>query len=73
MRHLQPRSPETIRSLFEKVGYNFPGDTFEQLWKVGVDIDKTGLVCVDTFKTLLKTHCPPPKLVVDEQECEKKT
>ncbi|XP_023310327.1 uncharacterized protein LOC111691539, partial [Anoplophora glabripennis] len=66
-----PRSPQTIRTLFEKVGYSFPGDTFERLWKVGVAIDKTGLVCVDTFKMLLKTHRPYPKLAVDEQECKK--
>ncbi|KAJ8930390.1 hypothetical protein NQ314_016817 [Rhamnusium bicolor] len=65
------KSAKTIRTLFKKVGYNFPGDTFQKLWKEGLERDQTGCVCVDTFKTLMKTHCPPPKLAVDEQECEK--
>lgn len=61
-----------MRTLFEKIGYNFPGDTFDKIWKEGVAIDKTGLVCVDTFNNLVKKHFPPPKLSVDELECTKK-
>ncbi|KAJ8958834.1 hypothetical protein NQ318_019596 [Aromia moschata] len=68
----EPRSREAMRGLFEKVGYNFPGNTFEKLWKEGVERDKTGCVCINTFKTLVKTCCPPPKVLVDEVECDVK-
>ncbi|KAJ8981215.1 hypothetical protein NQ317_004157 [Molorchus minor] len=55
----------------KKVGYNFPGETFEKLWQEGLKRDKTGCVCVDTFKTLVKTCCPQKKIIVDEQECDR--
>lgn len=67
----QPRPAETLKSLFTKIGYNFPGDTFNQMWKEGVENDKTGLVCIDTFNNLIKKYFPPPKVAVDELECTK--
>ncbi|CAG9765813.1 unnamed protein product [Ceutorhynchus assimilis] len=68
-----PRSPEVIKRLFEKIGYNFPGDNFQKLWQMGLEQDQTGQVCVDTFKKLLNCQCPPLKLRVDEKqfECDK--
>ncbi|KAG5893704.1 hypothetical protein JTB14_017811 [Gonioctena quinquepunctata] len=68
-----PRSAETIRSLFEKIGYNFPHNTFEKIWKEGLEHDQTGLVCVDTFKYLLAKHLAPPNIRVDERDCEKRS
>ncbi|XP_050307404.1 EF-hand domain-containing family member B-like [Anthonomus grandis grandis] len=65
-----PRSPEVMRSLFEKIGYNFPGDNFQKLWDMGVKIDRTGQVCVDTFKKLVQNRCPGLKLRVDEKQIE---
>ncbi|KAI4464278.1 ef-hand domain c-terminal containing protein [Holotrichia oblita] len=66
-----PRQPEYIRRLFENTGYEFPGDTFDKLWKIGVDLDKTGLVCIDTFKQLIAETLPPPKLkTVKENKCQ---
>nr|XP_023011847.1 EF-hand domain-containing family member B-like [Leptinotarsa decemlineata] len=67
-----PRTAETIRTLFEKIGYNFPNDSFEKIWKEGVEHDQTGLVCVETFKSLLTKYIAPPKITVDERDCEKK-
>ncbi|XP_030747876.1 EF-hand domain-containing family member B-like [Sitophilus oryzae] len=65
-----PRSAETIRNLFEKIGYTFPGNSFEELWKMGLDMDCTGMVCIDTFKKLLQRQCAKPKLLVDEKDIE---
>lgn len=45
-----------LRDLFEKIGYQFADDSFEELWKKGVEIDKTGLVCIETFKNLVKQN-----------------
>lgn len=60
----QPREPELLRHIFENVGYEFPDDTFKKLWNIGLEKDKTGLVCIDTFKKLLKESVPLPKLVL---------
>ncbi|KAK5646766.1 hypothetical protein RI129_005230 [Pyrocoelia pectoralis] len=61
-----PRSPEIIKRIFTNIGYEFPNDTFEKLWEIGVERDKTGQVCVDTFKNVLNEALPPPKLIVEE-------
>lgn len=50
----QPRKADELQKLFENAGYQFPNNSFEELWKKGVERDKTGLVCVETFKNLLK-------------------
>ncbi|XP_076269380.1 EF-hand domain-containing family member B-like [Rhynchophorus ferrugineus] len=65
-----PRQPATIRKLFEKIGYTFPGNNFERLWGMGVELDQTGLVCIDTFKNLLRNHCPELRIKVDEKDIE---
>ncbi|GJQ86612.1 hypothetical protein Trydic_g7844 [Trypoxylus dichotomus] len=65
-----PRSPEYIRELFENTGYQFPDDTFDKLWKMGVDLDKTDLVCVDTFKQLI-AHSLPPATIENAKEDDK--
>lgn len=67
----QPRSPELIRNLFEKLGYNFREDNFEKLWEMGVQQDQTGLVCIDTFKRLLQSQCASLELKVDEKQLDK--
>ncbi|KAF2903686.1 hypothetical protein ILUMI_02481 [Ignelater luminosus] len=64
-----PRLPETMKKIFENIGYEFPDDTFEKLWKIGVEHDKTGLVCVDTFKQLIKETVPPPTFIVKADKC----
>ncbi|KAF5276955.1 hypothetical protein FQR65_LT16119 [Abscondita terminalis] len=61
-----PRTPEIIKQIFEKIGYEFPGDTFDKLWRIGMERDKTGAVCVDTFKNLLNETVPSPKLIVED-------
>lgn len=50
---LQPREASVIRKLFENLGYEFPENSFEELWKKGVEIDRTGFVCIETFKNLI--------------------
>ncbi|XP_022904917.2 EF-hand domain-containing family member B [Onthophagus taurus] len=62
-----PRQPEYLKDLFEKVGYQFPDDTFEKLWNYGVNLDRTGLVCIDTFDKLLAATIPPPIFKKDEE------
>ncbi|XP_060518059.1 EF-hand domain-containing family member B-like [Cylas formicarius] len=52
----EPRSSDLLKNLFEKVGYQFHDDSFNVLWSAGVAEDGTGLVCVDTFKTLLDSR-----------------
>ncbi|CAG9833594.1 unnamed protein product [Diabrotica balteata] len=64
-----PRQPEVLKTLFEKVGYSFPGNKFEKIWKEGVEQDETGLVCVDTFKKLLEKYTPMQTIRVDEADC----
>lgn len=65
-----PRKPDVIRSLFEKSGFQIDDATFEKLWADGVEHDKTGLVCVDTFNTLLqKYYSEQRQLKVDEATC----
>lgn len=43
-----------MRSLFERVGYEFPADNFDKLYRIGAEMDRTGGVCVDTFNKLVK-------------------
>ncbi|KAH0810018.1 hypothetical protein GEV33_012773 [Tenebrio molitor] len=65
-----PRKRDVIRGLFEKTGYSLSDAAFEKLWSEGVEHDKTGLVCVDTFNKLLeKYYGDQRKLVVDEATC----
>lgn len=66
-----PRKPDYIRKLFENTGYEFPKDTFEKLWQAGVEVDKTGSVCIDTFKRLLAESLPPPTFKNhEESKCQ---
>lgn len=58
-----------MKKIFENIGYKFPDDTFKKLWKIGVERDKTGLVCVDTFKQLIKETVPPPTFIVKADKC----
>ncbi|XP_017785362.1 PREDICTED: EF-hand domain-containing family member B-like [Nicrophorus vespilloides] len=53
-----PREPQYLQKLFEIAGYQFPNDTFQKLWDLGVVHDKTGKVCIDTFRNLLKRTAP---------------
>ncbi|KYB27190.1 EF-hand domain-containing family member B [Tribolium castaneum] len=65
-----PRKPDVLRSLFEKVGYEIDDASFEKLWTEGVDQDKTGSVCVDTFNNLVqKYNGEHKKLKIDEATC----
>nr|CAI5834934.1 unnamed protein product [Callosobruchus analis] len=67
-----PRPPDVIRKLFTKLGYNLSDDLFEELWKKGLEVDKTpGEVSVETFKQLLRARFPHPKITIDEAECER--
>lgn len=70
----QPRQPDVIKTLFEKLGYQFPDDTFDKLWQIGLREDNTGLVCVDTFKRLLEMSLPPPifSKVSENERCYQK-
>ncbi|KAK4880741.1 hypothetical protein RN001_008887 [Aquatica leii] len=61
-----PRTPKIIRKIFENIGYEFPDDTFEKLWKIGIERDKTGAVCVETFKKLLNETVASSKLIVTD-------
>lgn len=61
-----PRSPDVIKKIFTNIGYEFPKDTFEKLWGIGMERDKTGGVCVDTFKAILNDAVTPPKLIVED-------
>lgn len=39
-----------------RIGYIFNEAEFEQIWKEAVEIDKSEMVCANTFKTLLDKH-----------------
>lgn len=65
-----PMEKNKIRKLFEKVGHILDDNNFDKLWEIGLDQDKTGFVCVDTFKRLLTEYYPEHrKLIVDEATC----
>lgn len=52
----QPRKANELQKLFENLGYEFSNNTFQELWKKGLEIDKTGCVSIETFKNLLKQN-----------------
>ncbi|XP_014489213.1 PREDICTED: EF-hand domain-containing family member B-like [Dinoponera quadriceps] len=47
------RNKEEIRSIFEDVGFKFPKNSFDSLWQEALLKDRTGGVCVETFRQLL--------------------
>lgn len=59
----QPRQPQVIRKIFENIGYKFTNESFNVYWELGMCHDKTGLVCIDTFKKLLKKYAPPKEYI----------
>ncbi|CAH1117708.1 unnamed protein product [Phaedon cochleariae] len=67
----EPRQPGTIKKLFENIGYTFPGSTFEKFWQEGLELDQTGLVCVETFKNVLNKYSAPMRIRVDERDCKR--
>ncbi|KAL3281251.1 hypothetical protein HHI36_004464 [Cryptolaemus montrouzieri] len=65
-----PRDEVFIKTLFRNVGYNISEESFAKLWKIALERDNTGKVCVETFRDLLKEYYPlQKKLSVDEVAC----
>ncbi|XP_051154301.1 uncharacterized protein LOC127277316 [Leptopilina boulardi] len=50
---VKPQSKETIQSIIKKLK-DFPEEKFDSILKEGLKIDKTGGVCILTFKSLLE-------------------
>nr|CAD7444668.1 unnamed protein product [Timema bartmani] len=49
----KPREKEEIRGIFSKIGVKLPDDLFNVLWQEALTLDRTGAVCIETFRNQL--------------------